>query len=851
MRIPFLPSLHGAGSMPGLPQSLRSQFMLGIAALSLLILAIGMAGIYALRNGSEAAQRLSVLQLAHVQQAQQLTAHARMVERELERLLSATDMRQFERSHEVLVDQVRLLEALLNTRPVADEGEPQASVLDAARQLRASIAHLQALHRAAGDGGGEPSAADALRIDTQRSDVARRSAALVDGTMHHVADHERAYHEALQSLLAHSTGNQRGIVLLLVIALLFTWMVASLFLGRHLLRRLQQVSQHLRSDSAVRAPLAELSEGGDEIADMARAVGHLLADRQALQRRTAELFEAKESLTEQGRILEMVAARAPLPAVLERLVDMTEQRCPGLRCAVLLPEDADERPPGLQRVQAEPIRSHEGQVLGSFAAHAERARDASPFERQSLEAAARLAGIAIERQRAEQRIRHMAHHDELTGLPNRALLNDRLGQALAVARRSGRPLGLMFLDLDGFKDINDSLGHAVGDRLLRSVADRLRGLVREGDTVARLGGDEFVVMLVNLTRADDALAIARSIAQALARPHAVDEHRLHVTASIGVAAFPDDGDSATALLQHADVAMYRAKAQGRDAVQGYTRDMSVQARQRVELHGALREAIERGQFELHYQPQMELSTGRLRGVEALIRWQHPQLGLVSPDRFIPVAEETGLIAPLGAWVLHTAGRQLQRWRAAGHTLLTLAVNLSARQVEAPELPRLVQQVLHDCQLPAPCLELEITETALLHSADAVRETLQALKDLGVALALDDFGTGYSSLSHLRRFPIDTIKIDKSFTAEIGAGTDSAAIIRAIVALARSLGVETVAEGVETAPQLRFLAMLGCHHAQGYHLSRPMPAASIDTLLALPASAWHGQGTAAPAVSRIA
>jgi diguanylate cyclase (GGDEF)-like protein len=627
-------------------------------------------------------------------------------------------------------------------------------------------------------------------------------------------------------------------------------MVARLFLGRHLLLRLHQVSLHLRSDATAQAPLAELTEGGDEIADMARAVSHLLADREALQARTAELFDAKESLTEQGRILEMVAARAPLPAVLDRLVETTESRCPGLRCAILLPEDADGVPPGLQPVWAEPIRSHEGIVLGSFATHADVARAASPLERQALASAARLAGIAIERQRAELRIRHMAHHDELTGLPNRALLNDRLAQALAQARRSGRPLGLLFLDLDGFKDINDSLGHATGDRLLQSVAARLGAVVREGDTVARLGGDEFVVMLVGLAQADDALAIARDIAQALARPHAVDVHTLHVTASIGVTAFPGDGDSAEALLTHADAAMYRAKAQGRNAVQCYTREMSVHARQRVELQGAMREAIERGQFELHYQPQLELASGRLRGVEALIRWQHPQLGLVSPDRFIPLAEETGLIAPLGEWVLRTAARQLQRWRAEGHTALTLAVNLSARQVEAPGLPRLVQQVLDDCQLPAPCLELEITETALLHSADSVRVTLQSLKDLGVALALDDFGTGYSSLSHLRRFPIDTIKIDKSFTAEIGASADTTTIIRAIVALARSLGVETVAEGVETAPQLRFLATLGCHHAQGYHLGRPVPAAAIDALLALPATAWPAHAAPAPAEAQL-
>ncbi len=743
MRKPFFRSRRGAAPMPGLPPTLRSPFMLGSVALSVLIVAIGMAGIYALRNGSEAAQRLSQQQLEHAQQSQRLAVHARAVERELERWLAAGEPAQLEHGHDVLIDQVRLLEGLLNTPPVADEGMPQAAVLDSARQLRAGIEHLRALLRASAAGGGSPD--DALRITAQRLAVSHQSQLLVTGALQHVADHERAYREALESLVAHSTGNQRGIVLLLVIALLFTWMVASLFLGRHLLLRLQQVSRHLRSDNAARAPLAELVEGGDEIAEMARAVRHLLADREALQARTAELFEAQEALTEQGRILE-----------------------------------------------------------------------------------------------------RMAHHDELTGLPNRALLNDRLAQSLAQARRSGRPLGLLFLDLDGFKDINDSLGHATGDRLLQSVADRLRGLVREGDTVARLGGDEFVVMLVNLAQPEAAVDVARAIAQALARPHGVDEHTLHVTASIGVAAFPADGDSAGALLKHADAAMYRAKAQGRNAVQCYTHEMSVHARQRMELQGALREAIERGQFELHYQPQLELASGRLRGVEALIRWQHPQLGLVSPDRFIPLAEENGLIAPLGEWVLRSAGRQLQRWRAAGHTALTLSVNLSARQVEAPALPCLVQQVLDDCQLPAPCLELEITETALLHNADPVRATLQALKDLGVALALDDFGTGYSSLSHLRRFPIDTIKIDKSFTAEIGASADTATIIRAIVALARSLGVETVAEGVETAAQLRFLSMLGCHHAQGYHLGRPVPAAAIDTLLALPPTAWLEPGTPAPA-----
>jgi diguanylate cyclase (GGDEF)-like protein len=825
--------------MPGLPQSLRSQFMLGIAALSVLIVAIGMAAVFALRNASDATQHLAQQQLAHAGQAQRIAALVRSAERDLERLLPAFDRAPAGPGQAPVEPQpLEQLEALLTQGEPGADGVSHVDLLQGTRQLRNALERLRNLQRQEAEG-----RADAATLAAQRQAVMQHADALAAASLKHVVDHEKAYRGTLDTLLAHSVGNQRGIVLLLVIALLFTWMVASLFLGRHLLLRLQEVSRHLRGDDARATPLAELSEGPDEIAGMARAVEALLADREALQGRTAQLYQTQETLTEQGRILEMVASREPLPAVLERLVHMTEARLPGLRVAILLPEDASVLPPGMQPVWAEPIRAHDDQVLGSLATFSPQARQANEADRLTIQAAARLAGIAIERQRSEQRIRHMAHHDELTGLPNRALLNDRLGQALAQARRTGCPLALLFLDLDGFKDINDSLGHPVGDRLLQSVADRLSGLVRAGDTIARLGGDEFVVMLVNLAQASDAVAIARSIGTALGREHHVEDHTLHITASIGVAAFPDDGDSPDALLRHADAAMYRAKALGRSGVQTYTRDMSVHARQRLELHAALRHALDAGQFELHYQPQLELATGRLRGVEALLRWQHPHLGMVSPDRFIPLAEETGLIAPLGQWVLETAVGQLRRWRAAGHTELAMAVNLSARQVEAPGLPALVHRVLQDEGVPAHRLELEITETALLHHGETALATLQGLKNLGVALALDDFGTGYSSLSHLRRFPIDTIKIDKSFTAEIGTSADTTAIIRAIAALARSLGVETVAEGVETEAQLRFMAQLGCHHAQGYHLSRPLPAAAIQPLLALPPADWRAPAQA--------
>ncbi|WP_284617086.1 putative bifunctional diguanylate cyclase/phosphodiesterase [Aquabacterium humicola] len=550
--------------------------------------------------------------------------------------------------------------------------------------------------------------------------------------------------------------------------------------------------------------------------------------------REAPTIAAREALSDQGRILEMIATRAPMPEVLDSLVQLAESQVRDVTATIHLLDNPDPSPlPAPGQGWSTPILSHTNVVLGSFVLHAKPGWTPTAQQRQGIESAARLAGIAIERQRSEQRIRHMAHHDELTGLPNRALLHDRMTQALGQARRTGRPLALLFLDLDGFKYINDSLGHEVGDRLLRAVAGRLQSLVRQGDTVARLGGDEFVVMLVDLPRAEEAALVAHEIVQALARPLRFDDRLLHVTASLGLATFPADGDSAELLLKQADAAMYRAKAEGRNGFQCYTRDMGLQALQRVELHSALRLAVEQEQFELHYQPQFEPASGRIVAVEALLRWRHPVLGNVSPERFIPLAEETGLIAPLGRWVLRAAGRQLQAWHAAGHTRLVMAVNLSARQFMAHDIPQLVRETLELCGLPPRALELELTETALMHNTESVHATLRALKAIGVLLALDDFGTGYSSLNHLRRFPIDTIKIDKSFTAEITTCDDTAAIVRAIVGMAGSLGVEIVAEGVEHEHQLRLLAGLGCHRVQGYHIGRPLAAPELTPLLGPP------------------
>ena len=445
----------------------------------------------------------------------------------------------------------------------------------------------------------------------------------------------------------------------------------------------------------------------------------------------------------------------------------------------------------------------------------------------------RIDGVASdisERRLHTERMAHQANHDALTGLPNRGLLNDRVAQALAQARRDDQHVALLFLDLDGFKFINDSFGHSFGDGLLCSVAARLATFVRESDTIARLGGDEFVILLPHLHHAEGALQVAAKVRDSFLTPLLQEGRELHMSASIGISIFPQDGDSCDSLLKHADVAMYRAKAQGRNGVQSYSQEMGAHAQQRMELEAALRVALERDQLELHYQPQVDRDAGRIVGVEALVRWRHPELGLVSPVQFIPLAEETGLINPIGEWVLRTACAQARAWHVAGHTGLSVAVNMSAKQFQKQDVPALVQDVLEDTGLPAECLELELTESTLMHNTDAVVETMRQIKKLGVRLALDDFGTGFSSLSYLKRFPIDVLKIDKSFTFDVTSDESAASITRAIIAMARSLNMTTVAEGVETQAQLDFLTAQDCDVMQGYFISRPLPAEQLTAML---------------------
>ncbi len=434
-----------------------------------------------------------------------------------------------------------------------------------------------------------------------------------------------------------------------------------------------------------------------------------------------------------------------------------------------------------------------------------------------------------ERKMAEERIQHLAHYDALTDLPNRVLFRDRLEQAIIKSQRSNEKLAVIFLDLDRFKQINDTLGHSVGDRLLQVVATRLLECVRGQDTVSRQGGDEFLVMLPGATP-EGAAMVAQKMLMALAAPCLIDGHDLRVTPSIGISMYPEDAKDIDALVKLADVAMYHAKDLGRNNYQFYTESLNATAFERLSLESGLRMALERNEFLLHYQPQVDLASGRVIGCEALIRWKHPEYGMVSPARFIPVAEESGLIIEIGEWVLREACRQLRAWQDAGHTSLVMAVNMSALQFRKPGLEEVVLKALNDAGVLAQSLELELTESILMHGIDTTLATLQKFAALGLQLSIDDFGTGYSSLSYLKRFPIHKLKIDQSFVRDIATDVNDAAIVRTIVLMAHSLNLRVIAEGVETNEQQAFLREAGCDEIQGYLFSRPLPAEGFEALL---------------------
>jgi diguanylate cyclase (GGDEF)-like protein len=436
--------------------------------------------------------------------------------------------------------------------------------------------------------------------------------------------------------------------------------------------------------------------------------------------------------------------------------------------------------------------------------------------------------ITPQRSAADQ-LAHLAQHDCLTDLPNRVLLNDRIGQAIALAPRHNQQVAVLFLDLDGFKHINDSLGHPVGDILLQSIARRLEKCVRPGDTVSRQGGDEFVLLLSEADREEDSAVIAKRILQSLDEPYSIGHHELHVTASIGISVYPEDGMDAEALIKNADTAMYRAKDHGRNSYRFFKPEMNVRAVQRQTVEAGLRRALQRQEFTLHYQPKVSLNTGAITGAEALIRWIDPTRGQISPAQFIPIAEECGLIRPIGAWALREACKQAQAWRIAGLSLASMAVNVSATQLQDGNFLQGVFNILNDVGMDPNSLELELTEGVLMKYADSSTPVLQALRETGVQVSIDDFGTGYSSLSYLGMFPIDALKIDQSFVRQIGSG-QYPAVVKAVISMARDLKLRVIAEGVETQDELEFLKAHLCHEAQGYYFSRPVPPDQFATLL---------------------
>jgi diguanylate cyclase (GGDEF)-like protein/PAS domain S-box-containing protein len=472
-----------------------------------------------------------------------------------------------------------------------------------------------------------------------------------------------------------------------------------------------------------------------------------------------------------------------------------------------------------------------GEVLGQLSLYSKQAHH---FDDEEVKLLAELAGnisLALDHIARQEQLEYLSYYDVLTGLPNRTLLQDRLRQTLVQAQRNHWIVGVLFIDLDGFKTVNDTLGHVVGDKLLQLASSRLKECVRSGDTIARFGGDEFSIILSDLADAQHARLVAQKILDAFTRPFVLDGHETYITTSIGITLYPGDSEDMTALIKNADAAMYGAKTAGRNTYQFYTAEMNENAVKKLQLEARLRRALERQEFILHYQPKVDIISGEIAGVEALIRWQSPETGLVPPLDFIPLLEETGLIVPVGEWVLRAACEQIVAWRRAGIEPVPVAINLSCRQFQQPGLDRMIAATLQEFEVHPRWIEIEITESALMQKPDEAIAVLQSLRGQGIRISVDDFGTGYSSLSYLKRLPLDALKVDRSFVRDITTDPDSAAIARAIVTMAHSLSLKVVAEGVETKEQLAYLSSNGCDDAQGYLFSKPLASADCADLLA--------------------
>lgn len=592
---------------------------------------------------------------------------------------------------------------------------------------------------------------------------------------------------------------------------------------------------------------------------------------------------------EQAAVLEMIALNLPLGSILDRLVSLMESQLEGVLGSILLLDEtgthlkhgaAPTLPseysraidgvsigPGvgscgtaafrresvivsdiasdplwkqfrdlaarhnLRSCWSTPIISHHGSVLGTFAMYSTEVRYPGTAEKVLTQMTTRIAAIAIERQHAEDQIRFMAHHDLLTGLPNRTLLTDRLNQAILQTELHNPWVSVVFVDLDNFKFVNDSLGHAAGDAVLKTVAQRMLDCVRATDAVVRLGGDEFVILLNDMPANTDAIsATLHQIKVAITAPITINGQTFHITCSMGVATFPDDGPDSETLIANADAAMYKAKDAGRDGFQFFTAEMNTRAHERLSLQDGIRQGIARSEFHLVYQPQVNLKSERIFAVEALVRWHHPTLDVISPLQFIPLAEETGLIVPLGDWVLQEACRQNKEWQDAGHAPITVCVNISARQFQDENWPSRVLRTLTETGLEAKYLELELTESLVMRDLERAVATMKELQAAGIGFAIDDFGTGYSSLSALKSLPVSRLKIDQSFVRNLAADEDDRTIAAAVISLGQKLNLKVIAEGVETDEQLAFLRDNQCDEIQGYHFSRPVNSETIKAML---------------------
>jgi diguanylate cyclase (GGDEF)-like protein/PAS domain S-box-containing protein len=591
----------------------------------------------------------------------------------------------------------------------------------------------------------------------------------------------------------------------------------------------------------------------------------------AVQRETTERKRAEDLERDRNRVLEMVARNGELETILNHLAAMVERQCPDLRCSVLLLRNGELVPVAGAALSSEavrgfqdlnlgalldpvksgrlslsaprpttgsgwsvPILSASGATLGAFAGACSVQRKPLPEELGLISKSGQLAAIAIEQRQLADKLAYQAQHDALTGLPNRALFEDRLHRALAQARRQGWMAAVLFVDLDRFKQINDTLGHSVGDLLLQQVAHRLEGCIRRSDTLARMGGDEFTVLLTELHDQQFVLAVAQKLLDALHLPFQVDTFELFVTASIGVSVYPRDGKDAATLQRNADSAMYCAKNRGKNNFQLFAPKINASALESLEIENALRRALENDEFQLRYQPQVSIDGG-LTGLEALLVWNHPKLGIISPRQFIPVAEECGLIVPIGSWVLKQACTHAKEWRRAGFPPVKVAVNVSVTQFMRAGFADSVDAVLKETGFDAGSLELELTEGVVMNNVEESNRQMRHLRSLGVSLALDDFGTGYSSLSYLRNLPIDTLKIDQSFLEGLDSTANALPLLKAIVVLAHSLSLCVVAEGVETSQQLEALRQVGCDRVQGYLTGEPVSAEGVTRLLGDPRS----------------